>query len=74
MEDGKQPKQIVCIDIGIDSSANETGPNNPPQHVVEKNVEKDYILCSSVFIKLKTKQNKTIYIVRDTFVHKKSIF
>lgn len=60
MEDEKQPKQIVCIDIGIDSSARETGPNNRPQHVVEKNVEKDYTLERSVFVKLKTKQNKTI--------------
>lgn len=50
MEDEKQPKQIACIDIGIDSSAREMGPNNPPQHAVEKNVEQDYTLESSVFL------------------------
>lgn len=58
MEDEKQPKQIVCFGVGIKTGANETGPSNPPQHAVEKNVEKDCLLHSSICIKLQPKQNK----------------
>lgn len=57
----EEPTSKLCILTMKYTAVHMNQTKNPHQEVVGKNVAEDYILYNSVFIKLKNKQNKTIY-------------